>query len=59
MSRTEGDQAPRRERRAESDVDPEGCRPTKITGSDLKGDGNDVAIDELVLARESLEIVTP
>jgi hypothetical protein len=40
-------------------VDPEGCRPTKITGSDLKGDGNDVAIEELVLARESLEIVTP
>jgi hypothetical protein len=35
------------------------ARPTKITGSGLKGDGNDLAIEELVLARENLEIVTP
>lgn len=30
--------------------------PTKITGTDLKSDGNEVAVETLVLAHEGLEI---
>jgi phage tail-like protein len=33
--------------------------PTKITGTDLKADGNEVAIETLELAYESIEIMMP
>jgi hypothetical protein len=35
------------------------ARPKKFTGSDRDGDGNDIAIAELVLAHEGLEISEP
>jgi phage tail-like protein len=33
--------------------------PTKITGTDLKADGNDVAIESLELAYETIEVSAP
>jgi phage tail-like protein len=36
-----------------------GASPKKYTGPALSGNGNDVAIEELVLASESIEIVPP
>ncbi len=33
--------------------------PTKITGTDLKSDGNDVAVDTLEIAHEELVIANP
>ena len=33
--------------------------PTKITGTDMKADGNDVAVETLEIAHEGLTIVNP